>query len=116
MDESLLLDVRCVTLQHRRREQLRPYVMEQYQAAATHGTPVMRPLFFDFWLDPAAAAVDDQLMFGSVQPIYMSTYVHRHVYTPEYNCIFTTPELYVCLYARVSVCLPAACLPASRLY
>eukprot|EP00729_Bicosta_minor_P003941 gene3941-21372_t len=46
------------------REQLRPYVLEQYKAAAADGTPVMRPLFFDFWSDPGAQLVDDQLMFG----------------------------------------------------
>eukprot|EP01043_Picozoa_sp_COSAG02_P015409 COSAG02_NODE_657_length_18797_cov_34.071238_13_plen_342_part_00 len=46
------------------REQLRPYIMEQYQVASQTGTPVMRPLFYDFWDDPMAATVDDQLMFG----------------------------------------------------
>ena len=40
----------------RMREQLRPYVMEQYAAAAGAGTPVMRPLFFDFYDDPASQA------------------------------------------------------------
>ena len=34
------------------RDQLRPYVMEQYRAAAADGTPVMRPLFFDFHPKP----------------------------------------------------------------
>lgn len=46
------------------REQLRPYIMEQYQKAAETGAPIMRPLFYDFDGDAAAAAVDDQLMFG----------------------------------------------------
>lgn len=48
----------------RLREQLRPYVMEQYQAAAEHGTPIMRPLFFDFFEDADAQGIDDQQMFG----------------------------------------------------
>ena len=39
------------------REQLRPYVMEQYAAAAHSGTPVMRPLFFDFFDDPGSQAL-----------------------------------------------------------
>eukprot|EP01051_Picozoa_sp_SAG22_P018456 SAG22_NODE_3112_length_1929_cov_1.940984_1_plen_48_part_00 len=44
------------------REQLRPYVMEQYKKAAADGTPISRPLYYDFWNDTVAAAVDDQLM------------------------------------------------------
>ena len=46
------------------REQLRPYVMEQYEAAAADGTPIMRPLFFDFHNDTASQTVNDQQMFG----------------------------------------------------
>jgi alpha-glucosidase (family GH31 glycosyl hydrolase) len=38
------------------REQLRPYVMEQYEAASADGTPIMRPLFFDFHSDAASQA------------------------------------------------------------
>ena len=46
------------------REQLRPYIMRQYAAAADTGAPIMRPLFYDFWEDPVAALVEDQMMFG----------------------------------------------------
>jgi alpha-D-xyloside xylohydrolase len=47
------------------REQLRPYVAARYAEAAATGAPVMRPMFYDFWTQlPAAAAVDDQMMFG----------------------------------------------------
>ena len=46
------------------REQLRPYIMEQYQEVARSGTPIIRPLFFDFEADPVAATVDDEMMFG----------------------------------------------------
>ena len=46
------------------REQLRPYIMRQYAAASATGTPIMRPLFFDFWSDPAASAIEDEMMFG----------------------------------------------------
>ena len=48
----------------RMREQMRPYVMEQYQAASEFGTPIMRPLFFDFHNDSRCERVDDQQMFG----------------------------------------------------
>lgn len=67
------------------REQLRPYVMEQYEAAASDGTPVMRPLFFDFWEDDGAALVDDELMFGPdylLAPQLMQGGTSRSVYLP----------------------------------
>ena len=57
-DESEAAIVKVMRL----REQLRPYVMEQFQAAAANGTPIMRPLFFDFHTDPNSQAVDDQLV------------------------------------------------------
>jgi len=50
------------------REQLRPYIMAQMDIASLNGTPVMRPLWFDFPDDPNCAKIDDQLMFG---PSYM---------------------------------------------
>jgi alpha-D-xyloside xylohydrolase len=42
------------------REQLRPYVMEQYVAASERGTPIIRPLFYDFYNDTRSQAVTDQ--------------------------------------------------------
>ena len=45
--------------------QLHEYTLRQYEEAARSGTPVMRPLFYDFEDDPQAQAVDDQLLFGS---------------------------------------------------
>lgn len=50
------------------REQLRPYIQQQFRAIRDMGTPLMRPLFYDFGADPTAAAIDDQMMFG---PRYM---------------------------------------------
>lgn len=67
------------------REQLRPYVMEQWQAAADFGTPVMRPLFFDFWKDAGSQFVDDEMMFGPdylVAPQLMENATSRSVYLP----------------------------------
>ena len=40
----------------------------QVALLASAGTPVMRPLWFDFAADEAASAVEDQFMFG---PTYM---------------------------------------------
>lgn len=67
------------------RERLRPYIMAQMQAAADHGTPVMRPLYFDFPEDPAAAEVDDQFMFGPdllIAPVVEEGATQRAVYLP----------------------------------
>mmetsp|Transcript_1240 Transcript_1240/g.4154 ORF Transcript_1240/g.4154 Transcript_1240/m.4154 type:complete len:471 (+) Transcript_1240:92-1504(+) len=67
------------------REELRPYVMEQYARASVNGTPVMRPLFFDFWDDERAAVVDDELMFGPdylVAPQLIQGGTSRTVYLP----------------------------------
>ncbi len=48
----------------RLRERLRPYIGEQMKAAHEHGTPLMRPLFYDFPAEPACWAIEDQYMFG----------------------------------------------------
>ena len=69
----------------RLREQLRPYVMEQYTAASIDGTPIMRPLFFDFHTDAASQTVDDQQMFGPdylVAPVLVQGAASRSVYLP----------------------------------
>ena len=67
------------------REQMRPYVMEQYSAASLHGTPIMRPLFYDFFDDPASQGIDDQQMFGPdylVAPVLQKGATSRSVYLP----------------------------------
>merc|ERR1712072_1161410 len=69
----------------RMREQMRPYVMEQFAVAARDGTPVMRPLFFDFYNDSAAMDVDDEMMFGPdflVAPVLQKGVSSRYVYLP----------------------------------
>ena len=67
------------------REQLRPYVMEQYKAASINGTPIMRPLFFDFHTDVGSQGIDDQQMFGPdylVAPVMVKGATSRSVYLP----------------------------------
>ncbi len=66
------------------RERLKPYILAQMQAAADHGRPAMRPLFFDF-ADPVCVLVDDQFMFGPsilVAPVLEQGAVSRIVYLP----------------------------------
>ena len=67
------------------RELLRPYIMDQMRMAHEHGTPVMRPLFFDFPVDAEAALIEDQYMFGPdilVAPVVEQGAGARRVYLP----------------------------------
>ena len=67
------------------RERLRPYIMEQMQAAHETGAPPMRPLFFDFSEDETAYEVEDAYMFGPdllVAPVLHEGARSREVYLP----------------------------------
>lgn len=67
------------------RERLRPYIMEQMRAAHAHGTPPMRPLFYDFPEDGRSWAIEDQFMFGPdllVAPVLFEGAHARDVYLP----------------------------------
>ena len=48
----------------RMRERLRPYVTKRVQEAHEKGTPVMRPMFYDFPDDPICWEVETQYLFG----------------------------------------------------
>ena len=67
------------------RERLRPYIKEQMAAAHEKGTPVMRPLFYDFPGDSAAWACEDAYLFGPsllVAPVMEAGQRQRSVYLP----------------------------------
>jgi alpha-D-xyloside xylohydrolase len=67
------------------REKLKPYLMQQNQAAHEKGTPVMRPLFFDFPADASAEPVTDQFMLGPdllIAPVMFHEQRSRSVYLP----------------------------------
>ncbi len=68
------------------REKMRPYIKTLMQEAHEKGTPVMRPLFYDFPKDEKAWEIEDQYMFGSdimVCPILYEGMREREVYLPE---------------------------------
>jgi alpha-D-xyloside xylohydrolase len=68
------------------RERIRPYIAEQMKAAHEKGTPVIRPLFYDFSADEKAWEVDDQYMFGPdilVAPVIEEDAYERLVYLPS---------------------------------
>ncbi|MDR0731967.1 MAG: glycoside hydrolase family 31 protein [Treponema sp.] len=67
------------------REKLRPYVTEQMRAAHEKGTPVMRPLFYDFPGDKNSWEIEDEFMFGPnylVAPVLSEGVRERRVYLP----------------------------------
>lgn len=67
------------------RERMRPYIEKQMKAAHEKGTPVIRPLFYDFPGDEACWNIDDQYMFGPdvlVAPILYENQRSRKVYLP----------------------------------
>ncbi len=67
------------------REKLRPYIMNHMKRASNDGTPMMRPLFYDFPEDETCYTIEDQYMFGPdllIAPVYESGAETRKVYLP----------------------------------
>lgn len=67
------------------RERIRPYVTEQMEAAHEKGTPVIRPLFYDFPEDKQSWEREDEYMFGPdvlVAPVLYEGMSEREVYLP----------------------------------
>ena len=70
----------------RLRERLRPYIRGLMSAAHTSGSPIIRPLFYDFPADEKAWAIEDAYMFGPdllVAPILFEGQRARDVYLPS---------------------------------
>ena len=69
----------------RLRERLRPYLRGLMSAAHTKGSPIIRPLFYDFPEDGQTWSVEDAYMFGPevlVAPILFEGQRTREVYLP----------------------------------
>lgn len=67
------------------REQMRDYTRSLMEEAHEKGTPVMRPLFYEFPEDERAWEVEDQYCYGSevlVAPVLEAGAVSRSVYLP----------------------------------
>ncbi len=67
------------------RERLRPYIQKHMDIASENGSPVMRPMFFDYPDDENCYVVDDQFMFGPdilVAPVIEEGATSRKVYLP----------------------------------
>ncbi len=68
------------------RERLRPYIVEQMELATQKGTPMMRPLFYDFPEDSRVYDIGDEYMFGPdllVAPVVEKGVERRKVYLPS---------------------------------
>ena len=68
------------------RENLRPYIRECMKEASENGSPIMRPMFYDFYEDKTTWETEDQYMFGPdilVAPVMEEGVVTRTVYLPE---------------------------------
>lgn len=67
------------------RERMKPYLQTLMAAAHEQGTPVMRPLFYDFPDDGEAWTVEDQYMFGPdvlTAPVLQAGARQRRLYLP----------------------------------
>lgn len=71
------------------RESLRDYVEYHLNISHQNGTPILRPMFYDF-NDTESYQAEDQYMFGTdylVAPIYTYQATSRSVYLPKINQI-----------------------------
>lgn len=69
----------------RLREALRPYVREQMLSAHEHGTPLVRPMFYEFPDEAQSWNVEDQYMFGPdilVAPVLAEGQQQRSIFLP----------------------------------
>lgn len=68
------------------RERLKPYVVKYMRLAGETGSPLMRPMFYDYNTDDICYTLEDQYMFGEdilFAPIMEKGQVERRVYLPE---------------------------------
>lgn len=68
------------------RENLRPYIRDCMAEASKTGSPVMRPMFYDFPEDKTCWEVEDQYMFGPdliVAPVMEVDMTERKIYLPQ---------------------------------
>ena len=68
------------------RESMKPYITKLMKEAHEKGTPVMRPLFYDFPEDTVCWEEETQYMFGPdllVAPVMEEGVTERTVYLPE---------------------------------
>lgn len=68
------------------RENLQNYIRIQMTRAHEKGTPIIRPMFYDFYNDQESWNVENQFMFGDsilVAPVLYEAEANRDVYLPD---------------------------------
>lgn len=68
------------------RERMKPYITKLMEEAHEKGTPVMRPLFYEFPEDETCWADQEELLFGAdllVAPVMYEKMTERKVYLPK---------------------------------
>ncbi len=69
----------------RLRAELRPYLYTLFHEAATKGSPILRPLLWEFFADPRAALIEDEVLLGDAMlaaPVCHAGQRVRDVYLP----------------------------------
>lgn len=77
------------------RERMKPYILDNMRETSENGTPIMRPMFFDYYSDPHCYELDDQYMFGAdilFAPILDEGQTERTVYLPEGRWVRTSDK------------------------
>lgn len=72
---------------------LHDYIKALYDEASTNGSPLIRPMFYEFPTDSECWNIQDQYMFGSkylCAPIFTYNCFSRSVYLPEGNWRLTS--------------------------
>jgi alpha-glucosidase len=68
------------------RYRLLPYLYTLFEESTHTGVPLLRPLLYHFWQDPATLELHDQLMLGEgllLAPVYRPGQEYRQVYLPS---------------------------------
>ncbi|MCL2833474.1 MAG: glycoside hydrolase family 31 protein [Treponema sp.] len=77
------------------RESLKPYISELMKSAHEKGSPVIRPLFYEFPQDSKAWETENEYMFGPnylVAPVLYPNQRDREIYLPagaNWTCVWT---------------------------
>ena len=74
------------------REKLKSYTVKYMDIASKTGSPIMRPMFYDFYEDEICYTLEDQYMYGEdilFAPIMEKGQIERKVYLPAGYWILT---------------------------
>lgn len=74
------------------RDRLKPYIQKHMELASSKGTPVMRPMFFDYPEEEACYGAGEQFMFGDeilFAPITGEGQTVKRVYLPKGSWVLT---------------------------